>query len=274
MKPFLRWAGGKQWLTKTLISLSPEQIGDYYEPFLGGASFFFALKPNNAILSDSNSQLIETYQALQSNPNRVISKLEMWENNKETYYKIRASRFEEKSDRAARFIYLNKTCWNGLYRVNKKGEFNVPFSNNQRVVFDPEQLVTASMLLRSAKLLVGDFEETLATAKMGDLIYLDPPYTVSHSNNGFRQYNERIFSWEDQKRLSRVARNLINNGCYVIISNAWHKPIIDMYEDFLAYEISRHSILAANSNNRKKISEALIISPNLEYIHTEEGNYA
>jgi DNA adenine methylase len=265
IKPFLRWAGGKQWLTDKLLRISPNNIGVYYEPFLGGASFFFALGPENAVLSDSSHQLIETYQAVRDKPREVISKLEMWQNDRETYYRLRVSRFTRKTERAAQFIYLNKTCWNGLYRVNKKGEFNVPFSNNGRPVFDHNHLTAISSQLKSVKLLTNDFEKILSMASNGDLVYFDPPYTVSHSNNGFRRYNEQLFNWEDQKRLAQVAQKLTDKGCYVIVSNAWHMPIIEMYKEFQAFEISRHSILAANSTNRKRVTEALLLSPNLEY---------
>ena len=265
MKPFLRWAGGKQWLTDKLPDISPDNFGVYYEPFLGGASFFFALGPENAVLSDSNYQLIETFQAVRDKPREVISKLEVWQNDRETYYRIRASRFTKKTERAAQFIYLNKTCWNGLYRVNKKGEFNVPFSNNGRAVFDHNHLTAISSLLISVKFLAGDFEKILSTASKGDLVYLDPPYTVSHSKNGFRQYNEQLFTWEDQKRLSQVSHNLAEKGCYVIVSNAWHMPILEMYKNFQPFKILRHSKLAANPNNRKKVKEVLLLSPNLEF---------
>ena len=265
IRPFLRWAGGKQWLTNTLLAISPKEIGRYYEPFLGGGSFFFAYQPKKSTLSDTNHRLIETYQAIRDFPKEVIASLGQWENNKEIYYKVRGNKYNNKADRAAQFIYLNKTCWNGLYRVNRKGEFNVPFSNNGRVVFDADQIKKVSEALKSTSLISDDFENALSTVKQGDFIYFDPPYTVSHSNNGFRQYNEHLFSWEDQKRLARVANNLLDIGCYIIISNAWHMPIVEMYKNFHSFEFSRHSILAANSANRKKVSEALIISPNLIY---------
>lgn len=264
LKPFLRWAGGKQWLTDKLLSLVPSDIGVYHEPFLGGASFFFALKPENAILSDANRQLIETYQAVRNNPKAVIKHLRKWQNERETYYRIRASKFTKKAERAAQFIYLNKTCWNGLYRVNKKGEFNVPFSNNGREIFQYNHLIDIASSLRKAKLIWGDFEESVSTANQGDLIYLDPPYTVSHSNNGFRQYNEELFSWEDQRRLAKVAQNLVKNGCFVLVSNAYHLPILEMYKDFQVLELTRHSILAASSDRHKKITEVLLLSRNIQ----------
>lgn len=263
IKPFLRWAGGKQWLTKTLLSISPEKYSTYYEPFLGGASFFLTLGPKNAVLGDLNKQLIYTYMAIKNFPEKVIAHLRKWANNKETYYQIRSSEFNEDSEKAAQFIYLNKTCWNGLYRVNTRGLFNVPFSDNGRRVFEVDQIISISDKLQNAKLIVGDFEFVLKSAKTNDLIYLDPPYTVSHSNNGFRQYNEKLFSWDDQIRLARIADFLIEKGCYVIVSNAMHKPLIDLYSNFKILEISRQSIIAANSKHRKKITEILLISPNI-----------
>ena len=262
-KPFLRWAGGKQWLTPTLLSLTPKKYNTYFEPFLGGGSFFFSLKPSNAIIGDINLHLVETYEVIAIDPEKVIRILNQWDNNSDTYYKIRGKDFDNKYERAAKFIYLNKTCWNGLYRVNKQGKFNVPFSNNGRKICESEQIIEASKILQNAKLLSDDFEIILSLAKKDDFVYLDPPYTVSHSNNGFRQYNEKLFSWEDQKRLAKCASLLYKKGCFVLISNAWHEPIIKMYDDFNFLELSRHSIIAGDATRRKQISEVLFISKNI-----------
>ena len=265
IRPFLRWAGGKQWLTPTLTSLAPYNFNTYFEPFLGGGAYFFSLLPSKAILGDKNEILIETYKAIKSNPEMVIKKLKQWENEEETYYEIREQEFIDHYEKAAKFIYLNKTCWNGLYRVNKNGKFNVPFSNNRRKVFEADQIIKASKSLQNSQLLSGDFELILDCAKKNDLIYLDPPYTVSHSKNGFRQYNEKLFSWEDQKRLSKCANELVKKGCYVLISNAWHEPIIKLYKDFIMLEVSRHCIIAANAKKRNLVSELLFISSNIKF---------
>jgi DNA adenine methylase len=138
IKPFLRWAGGKQWLAPRLAGIVPQEGFTYYEPFLGGGSLFFVVRPQKAVLGDVNERLIEAYQALRDNPNELISILSMWKNDEETYYKIRSTDFSDRTWSAAQLIYLNKTCWNGLYRVNREGKFNVPFGFNNRKVFDIE----------------------------------------------------------------------------------------------------------------------------------------
>lgn len=258
--PFLRWAGGKQWLVNSLIDLIPKDYAKYYEPFLGGGALYFALKPENATLGDVNRDLIEAYLAIQANPSSVIRKITQWSNTKPEYYKIRQKKFSSKTSRAARFIFLNKTCWNGLYRVNKQGDFNVPFSNNKREIIDPSEIKLASELLKGAQIVTSDFEDLVSPAQERDLVYLDPPYTVAHSNNGFRQYNEKLFSWEDQVRLANVAKKLADKGCYVIVSNALHSSIEDIYPTFQKIELERHSILAASTKARKKIKEALFLS--------------
>jgi len=260
LKPFLRWAGGKQWLVPELISYIPKNNYTYYEPFIGGGSLFFATKPKKSFLSDMNKDLIDTYKILRDYPNHLISILKKWENDKDTYYYIRNLEFDNEISKAAQFIYLNKTCWNGLYRVNRKGKFNVPFGYNNRKTFTESNIIQCSRILKNANLNHNDYEQSLKTAKTGDFIYLDPPYTVLHSKNGFRQYNEKLFTWDDQIRLADIAFRLYKSGCYVVISNANNNEIINLYPDFRYKEISRHSVIAANPSYRCKITELLFIS--------------
>jgi len=260
VKPFLRWAGGKQWLAHKLARLIPVHDHTYYEPFLGGGSLFFAACPNRAILGDINERLIGTYQILRDRPKDLILILSQWENDEETYYKVRTTEYKDDLWQAAQFIYLNKTCWNGLYRVNRQGGFNVPFGYNNRKVFDGTHLLEASEVLQNAKVIYCDFEQLLKTATAGDFVYLDPPYTVLHSRNGFRQYNEKLFSWQDQVRLADTARELAHRGCLVVISNADNEEVLSLYPDFLYQKVSRHSVLAANPKWRQKTSEALLVS--------------
>ena len=262
-KPFLRWAGGKQWLIKLFSQLSNNEYNSYFEPFLGGGSLFFNLNPKKSFLSDINFNLINTYEILKNYPNKLTSELQKWKNDKETYYKIRESKFDNRIKKAAQFIYLNKTCWNGLYRVNKLGKFNVPFGNNNRLIFSKENLLKCSEILKNANLNNCDFEVTLKYGQKADLIYLDPPYTVLHSNNGFRQYNEKLFTWDDQIRLSNLASNLNKMGCLVITSNANNEMIKELYPDFICLQISRYSIIAAQASFRRRITELLFISKNI-----------
>lgn len=260
-KPFLRWAGGKQWLTTRLLKLIPTNRNfTYYEPFLGGGSLFFAIQPINSVLGDVNKDIIETYKVVRDSPHELIKILKGWKNNKKTYYELRGIEYEKPIWKAARFIYLNRTCWNGLYRVNRSGKFNVPFGKNKRKALDELVLITASNTLQRAKLKHGDFQKNLATAKAGDFVYLDPPYTVLHAKNGFREYNENLFSWEDQVRLANTAQDLVNRGCFVVISNADNKDVINLYPNFFYQSVTRHSILAADPRRRGKTEEALIVS--------------
>lgn len=260
IKPFLRWPGGKQWLAIRLSKLVPERCRKYFEPFIGGGSLFFASRPKFAKLGDLNERLIETYTSVRDRPLDVIQALSEWPNSREIYYQIRSQAFTDNIRRAAQTIYLSKTCWNGLYRVNREGQFNVPFGNHKRAVYDANNILGASQILQTAELISCDFEDLVNSAACGDFIYLDPPYTVLHSKNGFRRYNDRLFSWNDQIRLARVAHKLVENGCSVVVSNANHPEVIELYHGFKYYKLSRHSVLAADPLRRCKTHEALFLS--------------
>ena len=263
LKPFLRWAGGKSWLVQRLRSLLPPSIGTYYEPFLGGGSLFFNLLPENAVLSDLNERLVETYEVLRGQPSELTSILRNWSNSETTFYFIRNRDFPNKVFRAAQFIYLNKTCWNGLYRVSRAGKFNVPFGYHGRQVFYPGHLHEISRALQTSRLVTGDFASSVSEAREGDFIYFDPPYTTRHSKNGFLQYNKRLFSWEDQERLGRVAVALAERGCHVAVTNASYEPILRLYPGFRHEVVPRSSVLAANPEYRQRINEFLIYSPSI-----------
>lgn len=261
IKPFLRWAGGKQWLSSRLAELIPAGIGTYFEPFLGGGSLYFSALPGKAILSDVNLRLIETYQAIKDEPRVVIDSLERWNNDEQTYYRVREADFADSTiDRVAQFIYLNRTCWNGLYRVNRQGKFNVPFGYHGRAVFDAQHLLEVSRILQGAEMRCGDFDQIICYAEQGDFVYLDPPYISLHANNGFTQYNESLFSWQDQQRLARTAVSLMQRGCHVVVSNTSHDSILELYPDFSHREVSRHSILAASPKFRRVTTELLLAS--------------
>lgn len=263
LKPFLRWAGGKQWLSKRLLQMVPQQIGKYYEPFLGGGSLFFRLLPEKGVLSDVNERLVETYRSLRDEPHKVIAALGRWTNDEATYYRVRDRRYLSNAFKSAQLIYLNRTCWNGLYRVNLSGEFNVPYGHHERKVFDPEHLLRISRALNSAELRVGDFLSAVNNAQENDFIYFDPPYTTQHSQNGFLKYNQQPFTWEDQERLGRTAVELMGRGCHVVVSNASYEPILNFYPGFHHESVSRNSVLAANPENRQITTEFLIYSPEI-----------
>ncbi|WP_163543643.1 DNA adenine methylase [Occultella kanbiaonis] len=232
-QPFLRWAGGKRWLVSYLAELTaPVTIRNYHEPFAGGAAVFFGIDfGSHSYLSDLNADLIETYAAVQDSPDKVWERLRQYRNTEVDYYAARAAKPRTPANRAARFIFLNHTSFNGLYRVNLRGEYNVPFgyktSDNRP---DLAQLRSASARLNSATLAVGDFVGALQNVGQGDLVFLDPPYTVAHNNNGFVKYNDRLFLFADQQRLSGMIDQLRDRDAYYVMTNAAHASIAELFD--------------------------------------------
>jgi DNA adenine methylase len=230
-KPFLRWAGGKTWLLKHLKELIPSSgFNNYHEPFLGGASIFLALNPRFSYLSDLNDDLIETYETLRDNPEDIISCLSQHVNEEEYYYNLRESLVTDPIEKAARFIYLNQTSFNGIYRVNLKGKYNVPYGHRTKKFLEPEKLLLVSERLQPVQFQKGDFSIVLDNVQENDLVFLDPPYTVSHNNNGFIKYNHKLFSLDDQIRLSTVIDEIKNRGAYYILTNAAHERIKEIFD--------------------------------------------
>ena len=233
IKPCLRWAGGKTWLIKYL----PQIIGDvvfenYHEPFLGGASIFLSIKPQKqAFLSDLNEELIKTYIALRDTPYDVIRVLYTYSNDRDSYYKIRSEQPQDEITRAARFIYLNQTSYNGIYRVNLNGEYNVPYGFRKKEFLNEKSLLAVSKALQNATLKYGDFDIVRQNIGPNDLVFLDPPYTVSHNNNGFIKYNQKIFSLEDQIRLNSLIQYIKRIGAYYILTNAAHITIKEIFNN-------------------------------------------
>jgi DNA adenine methylase len=230
-KPFLRWAGGKTWLTKYLLNVRNSNYNNYHEAFLGGAATFFFLTPKNkSYLSDLNTELINTYQSVKDDVEGVINNLKLFKNDEKSYYEAREAIYSNKLEQAARFIYLNQSSFNGLHRVNSKGKFNVPFGFRKKDYIDKEIIRNASMALKSATIFQSDFLSTLENVKAKDLVFLDPPYTVSHNNNGFIEYNEKIFSLADQWRLSAMIDEIKKKDAFYILTNAAHKTIEEIFE--------------------------------------------
>ena len=263
--PFLKWAGGKRWLVKECLDLFPKTYNRYVEPFLGAGSMFFALKPPyKSILADSNVRLIETYAQIRGNPTYILKLLRQHQalHSDEYYYLERKRKYPRSaSQRAAQFIYLNRTCWNGLYRVNLKGEFNVPRGTKSSVVLDTDDFVAIAKALENSELIPQDFSATMEKAGAGDFVYIDPPYTVNHKYNGFAKYNEKIFSWDDQVRLRNDVVSAIGRGALVAVSNADHPSLSELYCDMGTHKsISRKSVIAAGSKHRGNVDELLILS--------------
>ncbi len=266
-QPFLRWTGSKRWFINEYIEdILPESFNDYHEPFLGAGSVFFYLinkfnKDNHAFyLSDSNEELINTYYQIQNNPTRLINSLHDFVNSKEDYYKIRSLKTRSEIIKAARFIYLNRTSFNGIYRVNSNNEYNVPYGNRPNVdIVTKDLLLSVNQSLQNINLKSSGFYNILHNIKERDLIFLDPPYTVAHENNGFIEYNQRLFSWTDQKRLKILIERIIERGAYFILTNASHPSIIDLYGGLgTIKKVSRPCKVGGRIKTRGNYNEVII----------------
>lgn len=262
MTPFLRWAGGKRWLVAEHPEWLKRDCRKYIEPFLGSGAVFFTIEPATAVLNDINSELIETYRAITEYPDQVARYLkahERWHCD-EYYYLVRSQRLRSAARKAARFVYLNRTCFNGLYRVNRQGLFNVPKGTKEAVVLPTDDFQGVADLVRNATLRAGDFEEIVDRAREGDFIYIDPPYTVRHNNNGFLRYNEQIFSWHDQKRLAESAFRAARRGAAVLLSNANHNTVRQLYRHPIWQRITlkRKSVMASHNTSRTNCAELVV----------------
>lgn len=258
-RPFLKWTGGKRWLISEIQSIIPLQYNRYIEPFLGGGALFFHLHPWPALLSDVNAELITTYRQVRDNVEAVIARLSRLEICPDLYRDIRSRKCRLPLTRAVRFLYLNRTAFNGIYRVNQQGEFNTPFGCKPgTVVCEKDLLRNTSRALQNRRLSVLDFEKAINQASAGDLIYADPPYTTKHNNNGFRRYNEVLFSWKDQERLAECCSRAFRRGAHVIVSNACHDPLIKLYTGFCIKRISRQSLISGPTEGRCEITECLM----------------
>lgn len=265
LKPFLRWAGGKIWLTRAIDDFLPKTINNYYEPFLGGGSIFIHLKKNqkitgNAYLSDINEALINTYKIIRDHPSELVINLKKHKNNKDYYYRERAIKYNQNIERASQFIYLNRTSFNGIYRENLKGEYNVPYGGKKyRHLFDLDNIMNLSSIFENCMFENHSFTQIKASPKEGDFVFLDPPYTVAHSNNGFIRYNQKIFSWEDQKRLKIFVHDLHLRNVKYILTNAFHKNIEDLYKNFSnLHTLTRPSSVGGRHAKRTNYKELLI----------------
>jgi len=262
LKPFIKWAGGKRWLTAEPTFEFPDFSGRYIEPFLGGGAVFFHTKPAEAILSDVNPRLIEVYQTIRDDWQRVLKELRRLQrlHCKAFYYEERGRKRTTPHTRTAQFLYLNRTCFNGLYRENLKGEFNVPIGTKDKIIFEDEDFGEISRILSVAEIRAADFSETISEATDGDLVFADPPYTTAHNMNGFVKYNQNIFSWEDQVRLREVVLQAVDRGARVVLTNADHESIRQLYDLHGTYRpIGRASVMAGKSAFRANTTEALYV---------------
>lgn len=261
VSPFLRWAGGKNWFIKFIEQQLPNNYKNYHEPFLGGGAVFFSLlTKERSYLSDLNSELIETYIQVRDNVEKVISQLYSFKNTEDHYYAIRDTVYKEEYQKAAQFIYLNMTSFNGIYRVNRQGKYNVPYGHRLTIDYIQEDLLRlASKKLKKSILKSQDFEQSLKKVNKGDFVFIDPPYTVAHENNGFILYNQKLFSLDDQYRLADSLKTLNKIGAYFIMTNAYHEKIKEIYKDVGSFVfLQRKSLIGGKGAKRVDIKEYII----------------
>lgn len=269
-KPFVKWAGGKRQIIDKLMKFVPDEFDTYYEPFIGGGALLFELAPKKAVINDSNVELMNVYKCIKDEVKftKMCNELNHYEakHSKDFYLEIRSldrdkSKFHRIADyrRAVRTVYLNKSCFNGLYRVNSKNEFNVPFNKKLKVnTYDGQNLgiIHSYLNFNDVKILSVDFEEAVRDCKKGDFIYFDPPYD---SDKGvFNSYTEDGFGKEDQKRLADVYKKLADRGCYVMLSNHNTRLVQELYGEFNIHVIEAKRSINANGKKRGKVEEVII----------------
>lgn len=262
MVPFLKWPGGKRWFISDYAEVLPISFNHYFEPFLGGGSVFFHLLPEAAILADTNEELITAYRTIRDDWKQVAATLHEYHrmHDVEHYYRLRDSHPTSTVGQAARMIYLNRTCFNGIYRVSHKGRFNVPIGTKTSVVLPTDDFEAIANRLATAELLVSDFEPVIDEAGKGDFVFADPPYTVNHNNNGFIKYNEKLFSWEDQKRLAAALARARDRGVMIVATNADHHSVRRLYwrYGFSLNTVERFSSISCTIDSRKQFKEIII----------------
>jgi len=267
--PFVKWAGGKRQLLTQIKERMPKFYNKYYEPFVGGGAVIFEFLPQNAVINDINRALVNTYRQICNEPElflQVIYKMDsdMWEDGKKYYYSLR-ERYNEKLmkeefdiELAALFVFINKHCFNGLYRVNRKGLFNVPYNDSKRKSYDEENIRAISQYLKGVTILEGDFETACENAKKGDFIFFDSPYAPLNPTS-FESYTKEGFDIESHKRLSRLFDNLTKRGCYCMLTNHNTKLIKELYSN-KGYSLDIVSVKRMiNSDASNRVGEEVII---------------
>lgn len=261
VRPIVKWAGGKSQLLGELSSRLPDDFGRYFEPFGGSAALLFHLQPSAATLADANSELMSCYRVVRDDVENLLSSLSTHENDADYYYATRAVDPEglDETERASRFIYLNRTCFNGLYRVNRHGQFNTPFGayKNPRIC-DAENLRAASLLLQNVELLDRDYRDALALAEAGDLVYLDPPYVPVSQYSDFKRYTKEQFREQDHVALACVFRDLDARGCKVMLSNSNAPLVHELYEGFNVEIVQARRLINRNVDGRGCINEVIV----------------
>lgn len=263
--PIVKWVGGKRQLMFELLKNMPKSYNRYFEPFIGGGALFFELQPENGYISDMNEELINLYLVVQNNVYDLISDLNKHENSKEYFLKIRnIDRLDDYKnlsnvERASRFIYLNRTCFNGMYRVNSQGQFNVPFGHykNPRIV-DADNLINCSNLLKQTEIKCADFSEILNKAQKDDFVYFDPPYVPLNETSSFTSYTKDGFNIDMQFKLRDVCDELNSMGVKFMLSNSDTKFVNELYSNYDIKKVFASRQINANADGRGKITEVLV----------------
>ena len=263
--PLVKWVGGKRQLMPELLKNMPISFKRYFEPFIGGGALFFELQPYNAYISDMNEELINLYCVVRDNVFELITDLNKHKITKEYYLKIRnldrTSKYKKLTNvqRASRFIYLNRTCFNGLYRVNSKGEFNVPFGyyKNPKII-DVDNLLNCSSLLKNTEIKHADFSAILECAQKGDFVYFDPPYVPLNETSSFTSYTKNGFDMEMQIKLNEVCNELNSMGVKFMLSNSDTTVINELYSNYRIEKVLASRQVNANADGRGKITEVLV----------------
>ncbi len=263
--PLVKWVGGKRQLMFELLKNMPESYNRYFEPFIGGGALFFELQPENGYISDMNAELINLYSVVRDNVYELIQDLNKHEITKDYFLKIRnldrTKKYNTLSnvEKAGRFIYLNRTCFNGMYRVNAQGQFNVPFGNykNPRIV-DADNLINCSKLLKNTEIKCADFSEVLNKVKKGDFVYFDPPYVPLSETSSFTSYTKDGFDIDMQFKLREVCDELDSMGVKFMLSNSDTKLVHELYSSYKINKVFASRAINANANGRGKITEVLV----------------
>jgi DNA adenine methylase len=265
IEPFLKWAGGKSQLLSQFEKLYPDRdkYSRYIEPFIGGGAVFFYLQPKKAVINDLNKDLINCYKVVKNNTSGLIKRLKVLQkkHDKEFYYKMREKFNEQKlstEERASLLIYLNKTCFNGLYRVNGGGKFNVPIGRNMKVSFNEENLKAISRLLKTTAIKSEPFNKVISYAKKNDFVYFDPPYYPLNRTSSFTSYTKEEFLEKEQEELSDVFKKLDKMGCLVMLSNSDTKFIKDLYKGYDIKKVKARRFINCDASKRGVINEVVV----------------
>ncbi len=269
-KPILKWAGGKTQMLGNLLPKVPGSFGRYIEPFFGGGAMFFALQPENAVIADSNPELINMYWEVAGHVENVIQCLKRYENTSEMFYAVRSQEWTTlpKAEAAARTIFLNRTCFNGLYRVNKQGQFNVPYGKYKNPkICDEDGLRAASEALKKADILCGDYLLVLEHyAQQGDFVFLDPPYLPISEYADFKRYTKEQFYEEDHIELAKRIMILHERGCHIILTNSNHPLVHELYAPFNIDVIQTKRHISCNGSTRKGEDVIVTIPPKQRFL--------